>query len=296
MSELHAQNRAFLTRWTVPTPPVDPGAYLCVLSSSSAGNCSLLRVHDGVRFRHILIDLGLSPRRTRELLSLFGLTLRDVDAALVTHLDLDHVHHGWYAAPGKASPLRDIAPVFVHESHLYEARHRHLHRPKLLPISPDGESQLFAAERHDSPSERITVAATLSSHDEEGTASFRLRLPGGGTLGYVTDVGRFSDALCDLCREVSVLAIESNYCPDLQARSDRPDFLKRRITGGSGHLSNHEAMLAIQHAQPKSHVVLLHLSRQCNNHQLVAQMHEGADYGWTIAEPDRPCRWVSVIG
>jgi phosphoribosyl 1,2-cyclic phosphodiesterase len=77
------------------------------------------------------------------------------------------------------------------------------------------------------------------------------------------------DAFVDL----DILAIESNYDPAMQHASDRPYFLKRRIMGGAGHLSNQQALDAVKlilsrhesAATPlPSHIVLLHRSRQCN--------------------------------
>jgi hypothetical protein len=64
--------------------------------------------------------------------------------------------------------------------------------------------------------------------------------------------------------------------------------------GGRGHLSNEEALEAIHKIQPRDHVVLLHLSRECNDHALVSELHAGADYALTIAEQHRATRWVRV--
>lgn len=285
-------------------PPARPGASLCVLSSSSRGNSSLLRVHDGRRFRHVLIDLGLSPRRTREFLKLFGLSLRDIDAAVLTHMDHDHLHPGWAAPQGKLSPLRPEAVVVVHASHLRAARQVGLHRPNLRSIAhaesslaePSLFSHLPQPQRPEPPClpAGIEVSSVLSAHDDEGTASFRFGLPGGRTLGFATDIGRVTEPLVELFRGIDVLAIESNYCPLLQAESDRPEFLKRRITGGAGHLSNLEVVDAVQRIEPRRHVVLLHLSRQCNRPDIVAGLHAGARYGLTIADPDRPSPWICI--
>ena len=72
---------------------------------------------------------------------------------------------------------------------------------------------------------------------------------------------------------VDVLAIESNYDPDLQRNSGRPVFLQNRIMNGGGHLSNDQALSAVKNsstAAPNAatplprQVVLLHRSRQCN--------------------------------
>ena len=291
--------RAMLTRWTVPTPPIDAGWYLSVLSSSSGGNCTLLRVHDGQRFRHLLIDLGLSPRRTREILSLFGLALKDVDAALLTHMDQDHLHPGWLAPQGKASPLREDAIMLVHDSHFAAARAAALHRPNLLPIASENEPRHLFSDVRTHPASlpaAMRITTVLSAHDRAGAASFRLTLPCGAALGFATDIGRVTKSLLDLFAGVDVLAIESNYCPVMQLESNRPEQLKRRIMGGAGHLSNHETKEAVRHIAPKRHVVLLHLSRQCNTPATVASLHAGAPYATTISDPDRPTRWVRIDG
>jgi len=146
---------------------------------------------------------------------------------------------------------------------------------------------------------RIAVSPTLMSHDELGVASFRLEIrrdsvPEPARLGFATDLGRATDDLIDHLLGVDTLAIESNYCPRMQADSDRPYYLKKRITGGAGHLSNQEALAAIEQIAPRDHVVLLHLSRECNHPGLVGEMHHGADYTFTISEQHRPTRWVWV--
>ena len=80
---------------------------------------------------------------------------------------------------------------------------------------------------------------------------------------------------------LDVLCIESNYDPRMQADSPRPGFLKRRITGGRGHLSNEEAFAAVRAIldrrqsrgrRPPAHIVLLHRSRQCNCPDLVRRL------------------------
>ena len=108
--------------------------------------------------------------------------------------------------------------------------------------------------------------------------SFRLETDA-GSLGFATDIGRASDALVDLLRGVDLLAIESNYDRDMQLGSARPKFLKDRIMGGRGHLSNEEcveAVRAIAFPDEPSQVVLLHLSRDCNHPDAVRALWDRA--------------------
>lgn len=64
--------------------------------------------------------------------------------------------------------------------------------------------------------------------------------------------------------------------------------------GGSGHLSNHESEQAVAAINPREHVVFLHLSRQCNHPDLVADLHAHRHYAITIADQFNPTRWISV--
>jgi hypothetical protein len=92
---------------------------------------------------------------------------------------------------------------------------------------------------------------------------------GDAVIGWATDLGRLSDELLAFFSDArpQVFAIESNYDREMQLMSDRPEFLIDRIMGGTGHLSNDEAIDAVlhvsKHIEPHT-IVLLHRSEQCN--------------------------------
>lgn len=267
-----------------PRPPEGAAAGLCVLASGSSGNCSVLVVpkRGGEGFeRVILIDAGVSPSRTRKLLAERGIALRQVDDVVLTHLDNDHFHRGWKRISDWRPALR------LHAGHVRRAEREHALLRRNEPFG--GELAL---------GDRVRATTELLAHDDLGVAAFRFEITGAdgrvGTLGFATDLGRVTGGLVDRLRGVDTLAIESNYCPRLQAASDRPEFLKRRIMGGAGHLSNEEAADAVRRIGPREHAVFLHLSRQCNTPCRVAALHEGADYARTIASQEAPTRWVWV--
>lgn len=252
---------------------------LCVLASGSAGNCTVLIVGEtSPRPRVILIDAGLSPRRTGRLLERLGLGLDAVDDVVITHLDHDHFHPGWPSALPPRSTVR------MHRRHLGRAARDGLLHHRTEPFDAD-----FTA----GPA-RFSTA--LLEHDSLGVVAFRVEFDDAGTLGFATDVGRPTPRLIDHLRGVDVLAIESNYCPRLQAASPRPEFLKARIMGGAGHLSNAQCAQAAREIRPARHVVLLHLSRDCNRPDLAALGHHGAGYQVTISSQLEPTPWISVAG
>ncbi|MCC6322866.1 MAG: MBL fold metallo-hydrolase [Phycisphaerales bacterium] len=271
-------------------------ASLCVLASGSAGNCSVLRLEREGVARLVLIDLGLSPRRTFRMLADLGHRPDQIDHCLLTHLDGDHMHAGW------RRQMPPHARIWMHERHARAAGTRGWlddpWRSGVRTFEEGGGEGGFDVEPD------VRVRPLVMPHDELGVAAFRLDFTGGfggASLGFATDLGRVHAGLAGhFCGggadrpAVDVLAIESNYCPVMQHNSTRPDALKRRVMGGHGHLSNQEAVSAILQIEPREHVVLLHLSRECNDPAIVAALHAGADYALTISSQDAPTRWVRI--
>jgi phosphoribosyl 1,2-cyclic phosphodiesterase len=89
------------------------------------------------------------------------------------------------------------------------------------------------------------IKATLLAHDDLGSVGFVIEHDG-LRLGYATDLGRVPDTLLDHFENLHALAIESNYDRQMQIDSGRPWFSNARIMGGSGHLSNDQALEAVQ--------------------------------------------------
>ncbi len=246
---------------------------LCVLGSGSSGNSSVVRVGD----RALLIDAGFGPRATAKRLAGTGVGVNDVRAIALTHLDRDHFAPTWF------NVIRDRGiHLYVAERHLallYQALRRQggeghvLHRLGLLHAFNGKAVDMMPGGG---------VAAELRpvhlAHDRTGTVGYVLRTAR-HHLGYATDLGRVTDALLEALTDVDILAIESNYDRHLELASDRPAMLKRRIMSGKGHLSNDEAFDAVCHVfahshRPPAHVLLLHLSRQCNCPGRVRRLYE----------------------
>jgi phosphoribosyl 1,2-cyclic phosphodiesterase len=110
------------------------------------------------------------------------------------------------------------------------------------------------------------------AHDRTGSHAFHFS-SASGSIGYATDLGYVPDALIEHFCGVDLLAIESNYDPEMQRMSGRPLFLQKRIMGGGGHLSNQQSLKAVKEIFDRccrrgrvapGKVVLLHRSRQCN--------------------------------
>lgn len=250
-------------------------AALRVLASGSAGNCSALVFKEGNKKRVCLIDLGLSIRRTLSLLSCIGLSLDEVDHVFITHFDGDHFQRAW----SRKLPAR-IA-LHVHHHHVQTAMERGVAASRLHSF------------RRETTVGGVLVRPALLSHDEAGVTAYRFEYAG-AVVAYATDVGRVTKELAAHLHGADLLAVESNYCPRLQAMSGRPEFLKRRIMGGGGHLSNQQCAELVRQAKPRSDVVLLHLSRDCNRPELARLEHKQATYRLTISSQHEPTGWIGV--
>jgi phosphoribosyl 1,2-cyclic phosphodiesterase len=247
---------------------------LCILGSGSGGNCSALRAPSGV----MLIDAGLGPRTVARRLEGTGVHVRDVRAICLTHLDGDHFSTTWVD-----TIIRLDARVFCHNRRVNDlidvvsARYPHDAR-----VETFRERLVTFGRAEFSPLEGVSMHAIRLAHDRDGSHGFVIN-GFDARVGYATDLGRVTDELIERFAQVEldVLALESNYDPHMQHASPRPYFLKQRIMGGRGHLSNEQAFEAIRaildsceraRRRLPEHIVLLHRSRQCNCPDLVRRL------------------------
>ena len=234
---------------------------MCILASGSSGNCTLLRVGG----RTLVIDAGIGPRTCAQRLDGTGAAVCDVSDMLLTHLDTDHFTPTWFRTIERLGIRVHLARSHLH--HFYRAGEqaaRRLQKGGQLRAFDEGHFTLGEGE-----GDALHVRTLLCPHDETGSVSYRID-SAHGRLAYATDVGHVRGDLVESMTGVDLLAIESNYDPRMEIDSPRPEFLKQRIMGGAGHLSNEQARDAVlraveRSAEPPRHVVLLHLSRQCNH-------------------------------
>jgi phosphoribosyl 1,2-cyclic phosphodiesterase len=153
--------------------------------------------------------------------------------------------------------------VHIHELHVVRAQRAGLDEACIVPFT--NSLQLHGAE----------VEAIRFAHDTLGTVGFIFDT-GHLRFGFATDLGRVPQVLLDRFVNLDGIALESNYDPTMQRMSNRPESLKSRIMDGDGHLSNEQSLAAICQIASESslqHIILLHLSRQCNSPALIRDLY-----------------------
>ena len=115
---------------------------------------------------------------------------------------------------------------------------------------------------------------------ERAARELSWRLPGaetrldaaGGAVGVLTDTGYVTDEAADILEGVDLAVLEANHDIETLRSGPYPYYLKQRILGAQGHLSNEDAarFAAVLAQSGTSEIILAHLSRE-NNTPAMAQ-------------------------
>ena len=219
---------------------------LYTLASGSEGNCLLVSCGG----THLLVDAGISLRRITTALATLGLQMADIGGILLTHAHTDHVcalntltrRHATplYASAGTASQIAERCITAV---------------PQLRTVR---HGERFAVGT-------IRVTPFPTAHDAWGSTDYRLDTEA-GSIGVLTDTGYVTDEAFDTLRGVELLVLESNHDIETLRSGPYPYYLKERILGAYGHLSNDDAArFTVEMARCGTReIILAHLSRENN--------------------------------
>lgn len=238
-------------------PAASPSMRFCILGSGSTGNACVVQARLAHHTTTLLIDCGLGLRVLQSRLKTAGLAVTDLSAIFITHEHSDHVgalpqvlsHHPLpvLASAGTLRALRlgKQAKAFqaLQQFDAQALKDGDTHAIGPLNLHP------FTVP-HDA-SEPLQLV--LSHQDKR--------------MGYVTDLGHPSMRVIQALQNLHAIVLEANHDPHMLESGGYPPFLKRRVAGALGHLTNTQsAQLLAQIQHPGLHtVVAAHLSLK-NNH------------------------------
>jgi phosphoribosyl 1,2-cyclic phosphodiesterase len=224
----------------------------CCLGSGSEGNALVIEARAGLFATRVLVDNGFGPRALQRRLAVAGLAIDDLDAVFVTHEHSDH-------ASGVAALLKRRRIALLCSAGTRRAAG--LDDPDIdwRPLRAGqpvdlGELQLHPyAVPHDA-AEPLQLVAT------DGARRF----------GLLTDIGTPTPEVARALDGVHALQLECNHDADLLRGGAYPHFLKQRIGGDAGHLSNAQAaaLLGMIDRARLHTVAAAHLSRSNNRPEL----------------------------
>lgn len=222
---------------------------LCSIASGSSGNC----IYVGSDATHLLVDAGISGKRIEEGLGSLNLSARDLDGILVTHEHIDHI-----GGLGVISRRYGI-PIYATSGTIEEMK-----RCKSLGKV---DEDLFCPIKADEKFciKDLTVDPMRISHDAAQPVAYRIRY-GEKKVGIATDLGVFNDYTVECLKGMDAVLLEANHDVNMLQVGPYPYYLKQRILGDRGHLSNENCgRLLSRILHDKLQTILLgHLSHENN--------------------------------
>jgi len=222
---------------------------LCSIASGSSGNC----IYVGSEATHLLVDTGISGRRIEQGLRGLDLTPGDLDGILITHEHADHI-----SGLGVLARKYGI-PIYATRGTI----------DAILDSGSIGEvdAELFHSVKEDVKLtiKDLTINPMRISHDAAEPVAYRIAY-GRRKVGICTDLGVYNDYTVECLKGMDALVLEANHDVNMLQVGPYPYYLKQRILGDKGHLSNENSgrlLGRILHDGLQT-VVLGHLSKENN--------------------------------
>lgn len=222
---------------------------LCSIASGSSGNC----IYVGSDTTHILVDVGISGKRTEAGLNELDLTMGDIDGIFITHEHTDHI-----AGLGVLARKYEI-PIYATRGTIEALKQT----SSLGKVPEDLYHPIFADEKV--IVKDLVCNPMRISHDAAEPVAYRIG-HGRKHVGIITDLGNYNDYTVESLKGMDALLLEANHDVNMLQVGPYPYRLKQRILGDKGHLSNERAgQLLSSLLHDKLQAVLLgHLSKENN--------------------------------
>ncbi len=247
------------------------------LGSGSRGNATIVEAGS----TRVMLDCGFSETRFRQRLAKRELDPSQIDAILVTHEHSDHIN-----GVGAVARKHGI-PVYMTRGTAAQEKH-------------GAVSQLHFIDVHDCFSiGDIEIQAYPVPHDAREPVQFVFS-DGNLRLGILTDVGSPTQHIVDSLNGCDALILECNHDVNMLAKGPYPGYLKQRVGGDFGHLSNIQAarLLASLDTSCLQHIVAAHISDKNNTEELastaLAQALGCTEGEIVLAEQEQGLDWLSI--
>jgi phosphoribosyl 1,2-cyclic phosphodiesterase len=255
---------------------------ISTVASGSSGNC----VYVGSDNTHVLVDVGISGKRTEQGLNDNGISIKDISAILITHEHIDHIN-----GLGVISRKYEI-PIYTTKGTADAIKMN-----KKIGRIPD---DLYVNIEADSPFNigDLEVCPFNISHDAAQPVAYRFN-NGSKSVAVATDMGKYDDYIVNNLKKLDAILIEANHDIRMLLAGAYPYYLKQRILGDRGHLSNEASGKLINDIlhDGLKYILLGHLSKENNYEDLAYETvkseiaisdnkYKADDFNITVAKRD----------
>jgi phosphoribosyl 1,2-cyclic phosphodiesterase len=219
------------------------------LASGSKGN-SYLAQSNGTS---VLVDAGLSGREIERRLQQVGVMPSQVDAILLTHEHADHMRGAAIFSRRHGTTIVGTEGTLGSPCGRYKPVAEGSDRLETLPAG--GKMTIGA----------LAISSFSTSHDASDPVGYTFAAEG-FRLTLAADLGVVDEQSGAAMQSVDALILESNHCPLMLNYGPYPAWLKARVAGDFGHLSNNQAIATVRDVlHPGLRYLLLgHLSENNN--------------------------------
>ncbi|MEM0133804.1 MAG: MBL fold metallo-hydrolase [Thermoplasmatales archaeon] len=234
------------------------------LASGSSGNSTLVCSNNTC----ILVDMGISVKKTNASLQSKGIDPKKISALFITHGHSDHasgVHSFRKAFQVPVYGTYETSDIYVENRGGYGGYQE-------MGVELDN----FIKEGEDTQVGDLTIEAVRIAHDARHPVAYFIH-NGNKKVSVITDLGESNPLLEKRVGECNAILIEANHDPLMLEMGPYPEMLKKRIRGARGHLSNQQtAKILRRTVNEDTPVILAHLSKVNNTPQLAIQAVHGA--------------------
>ena len=216
-----------------------------VLASGSKGNSSILKCGN----TNILIDVGINYKTLEIKLNEINVSPNDIDIILITHSHSDHIK-------GLSTFIRKTnKKIFIHNDLVDD----------LLGIIDKKHIEIID-EKFNMGDVNVTLIPL--SHDVVGYG-FVIEYKG-KSIVYITDTGYINKKYYETLTNKNIYLIEANHDVEMLMNGPYPYYLKQRVVGDYGHLSNDACGRFLKKCIGKNteYILLAHISENNNTKEV----------------------------
>ena len=222
---------------------------VCVLASGSEGNCTYVEAGS----HKILIDLGMNLKYITTKLSEIEISPNEIDSVLISHTHNDHINC-------LDSFIKKYDPTVYMSEIMYNE------------ISNDNKIKQYDNVKFyndDFFIDDIKIELIKTSHDTADSRGFIVNEKDNNVV-YITDTGYLNQKFFNKLKNKDIYLFESNHDVEKLINGKYPKWLKDRVVGPYGHLSNKDASIYLSKiiGDKTKKIVLMHLSKENNTEEL----------------------------
>lgn len=241
--------------------------FITSLNSGSNGNCYYVGNHTEA----VLVDAGISCREIEKRMMRLGLRIENVKAVFISHEHSDHIN-------GLPTLIKKYQlPVFITKNTM---RNGGLHFEDHLVNNFQPHLPVIIGD--------MSVTPFPKFHDASDPYSFVVSC-NDIHIGVFTDIGIACEQVVKYFQKCHAVFLEANYDEVMLDKGGYPIYLKNRIRGGMGHLSNKQALelFVKHHSKHMSYLLLSHLSKNNNSPEMVQELFDAHAEGVNIIVASR---------